>query len=64
MRNDASAKSAIKDLLQSFGWKNENIIDLGDITNARGFEQLVPMWARLYGALQNPLSNFKVVQAK
>ncbi len=59
--NDASAKEAVKDVLKSFGWKEKNIIDMGDISTARGTEQLLPIWVRLYGALQNPMFNFKVV---
>jgi hypothetical protein len=37
------------------------MIDLGDITTARGTEQLLPIWVRLYGSLQNPMFNFKIV---
>ncbi|MDD8017124.1 MAG: NAD(P)-binding domain-containing protein [Bacteroidota bacterium] len=60
--NDASAKSAVKNYLHDwFGWKGENIIDLGDITTARGTEQLLPIWVRLYGLFQNPIFNFKIV---
>ena len=50
--NDAEAKEKIKKLLhENFIWKEENIIDLGDITNARGTEQLLPIWIRLMGVL-------------
>ena len=35
--NDADAKSRVTELLRSFGWKD--IIDLGDITTARGTEK-------------------------
>lgn len=59
--NDAAAKTTSKDLLKSFGWKESNIIDLGDITTARGTEQLLPIWLRLYGALQTAMFNFKIV---
>lgn len=59
--NDVAAKSTAKEILKSFGWKDSNIIDLGDITTARGTEQLLPIWIRLYGALQNPMFNFKIV---
>ena len=58
--NDAAAKEETAVLLRSFGW--EQIVDLGDITTARGTEMLLPIWLRLYGALQTPLFNFKVVQ--
>ncbi len=59
--NDTAAKATIKDLLKSFGWKEKNIIDMGDISTARGTEQLLPIWVRLWGALQNPMFNFKIV---
>jgi 8-hydroxy-5-deazaflavin:NADPH oxidoreductase len=58
--NDADAKTKVKELFVSFGWKKQNIIDLGDISTSRGTEQLLPMWARLY-ALGNPMFNFKIV---
>lgn len=34
--NDANAKAAVKKLLNNFGWTDKNIIDLGDISTARG----------------------------
>jgi hypothetical protein len=58
--NDMDAKATAKEILTSFGWTNEMIIDLGDITTARGTEQLLPIWIRLWGKLQNPLFNFKI----
>jgi 8-hydroxy-5-deazaflavin:NADPH oxidoreductase len=62
--NDAEAKTSVKDLLKSFGWKVANIVDLGDITTARGTEQLLPIWIRLYGTFQHAMFNFKIVMAK
>ena len=62
--NDETAKSQVVSLLNSFGWKNDNIIDLGDITTARGTEMLLPVWVRLFGKLQTPLFNFNVNIAK
>ena len=58
--NDESAKAKVRAIMQSFGWKEENIMDMGDITTARGTEQLLPIWVRLYGKLQNPLFNFHI----
>lgn len=58
--NDAAAKNLATDILKSFGWKT--VIDLGDITTARGTEQLLPIWIRLWGALQTPNFNFKIVK--
>lgn len=59
--NDAEAKAKVKVLLNEFGWKNENILDLGDITNARGSEAVLPIWLRVWGATQNGAFNLKVV---
>jgi 8-hydroxy-5-deazaflavin:NADPH oxidoreductase len=59
--NNAEAKQRVTQLLGTwFGWKR--IIDLGDITNSRATEMLLPIWVRLYGALRSPLFNIKVVQ--
>lgn len=58
--NDASAKSAVSGLLRSFGWKD--IIDLGDITTARGAEMYLPLWLRLWGALGSGMVNIRVVR--
>ena len=58
--DDAEAKATVKDLLRSFGWID--IIDLGDITTARGTEMMLPVWVQLFGALQKPLFNFKLVR--
>jgi len=59
--NDADAKSKVKSLLSEFGWKNDNILDLGDISSARGTEAILPVWLRIWGATQNGAFNFKVV---
>ena len=61
--NDGEAKARVKEVLQSFGWKEKNIIDMGDITTARGTEQLLPLWVRLMGLLKTPMFSFKVVTA-
>ena len=58
--DDPVAKAAVTDLLRSFGWTD--IIDLGDITTARGTEMMLPVWLRLFGALQKPVFNFKIVR--
>jgi len=62
--NDANAKEEVTKLLVSFGWKEKNIIDMGDITTARGTEQILPIWVRLWGTLQTPMFNFKIVVGK
>lgn len=59
--NDAEAKAKVTEILMNwFGWRN--VIDLGDITTARGTEQLLPIWIRLWGALGTPMFNFKIVR--
>jgi hypothetical protein len=50
----------VTELFRSFGWTD--IIDLGDITTARDTEMLLPIWLRLFGALQKPTFNFKIVR--
>lgn len=63
--NDGNDKAAVAGYLTEwFGWKKENIIDLGDITTARGTEMLLALWVRLYGKFQNPMFNFHVVQGE
>jgi hypothetical protein len=59
--NDAAAKAEVLNILKDwFGWKT--VIDLGDISNSRGTEMLLPLWIRLYGVLKTPNFNFKVVK--
>lgn len=58
--NDAGAKETVKEIAQSYGWKN--IHDLGDITGARGTEMLLPIWLRLFGMFNDPTFNFKIVK--
>lgn len=60
--NDAAAKAEVKKLLASFGWAEKNTIDMGDITTARGTEQLLPIWIRLWGVLGSPAFNFNIVK--
>lgn len=59
--NDADAKESVKEILKSFGWKEQNILDLGDITTARGTEMYLPLWLRIWGATKNGAFNIKVV---
>lgn len=59
--NDRAAKERVKDILTNwFGWKS--VVDLGDITTARGAEQLLPLWVRLMGMFGTPNFNFKIVK--
>jgi len=59
--NDAAAKEEVKNILKSFGWAEKNILDLGDITKARGTEMYLPLWLSIYGATNNGAFNIKIV---
>ncbi|QOI97076.1 MAG: NAD(P)-binding domain-containing protein [Flammeovirgaceae bacterium] len=59
--NDDEAKAKVKSLLKEFGWKEQNILDLGDITNARGMEAVLPIWLRVWATTKNGAFNFKVI---
>ncbi len=56
--DNSAAKEAVVTLVNSFGWSH--VIDIGDITNARGLEMYLPLWVRLYAALGTPVFNVKV----
>lgn len=58
--DDVIAKETVINVLRMFGWMN--IHDLGDISNARATEAVLPIWVRLYGKLGTPMFNFKVVR--
>jgi predicted dinucleotide-binding enzyme len=59
--NDAGAKAQVTQILREwFGWTH--VIDLGDITHARGTEMYLPLWVRLYGALGTADFNIHVVK--
>jgi predicted dinucleotide-binding enzyme len=60
--NDADAKKSVIDIvLKPFGWIEKNIIDLGDLTKARGTEMYLPLWLSIYGATKNGAFNIKLV---
>lgn len=52
--NDDAAKETVAGLLQQFGWPAESVLDLGDITGARGAE----MYSRLFFELYNRFGTF------
>ena len=60
--NDEDAKTQVRGLLESFGWPGEHILDLGDISAARGTEMYLPLWLRLIGAVGGPRFNIRVVR--
>jgi predicted dinucleotide-binding enzyme len=58
--NDAEAKGTVVGLLRDIGWRD--IIDLGDLSNARGTEMYLSIWVRLMSTLGTPKFNVKVVR--
>lgn len=58
--NDKDAKATVTTLLASFGWSD--ILDLGDLSSARGPEMYMALWIRLWGATQTGMLNVKVVR--
>ena len=59
--NDDDAKAQVAALLKdAFGW--QDVLDLGDLTNARATEAYLLMWTRLMPAVGTHLFNVKVVR--
>ena len=59
--NDTAAKgTVIMILMEWFGW--ESVIDLGDITTARGMEMALPLWLSLQNKLGTNIFNFKIAK--
>lgn len=60
--NDAAAKGKVTGwLCEWFGWKRSNLVDLGDITGARGMEMWMALWLRLYGKIGHPHFNLQLL---
>lgn len=59
--NDADAKAQVTGWLNEwFGWTD--VVDMGDITTARGTEAWLLMWTRLYSALGHANFNIKLAR--
>jgi predicted dinucleotide-binding enzyme len=59
--NDSAAKTTVTDLLSGFGWTD--VLDLGDLSSARGTEAYLTLWVRMMMALgNNGQFNVKVVR--
>jgi 8-hydroxy-5-deazaflavin:NADPH oxidoreductase len=61
--DDEGAKAETTDLLESFGWPRDAVVDLGGIEAARGTEMYLPLWLRLMGALGSSEFNIEVRRA-
>jgi 8-hydroxy-5-deazaflavin:NADPH oxidoreductase len=60
--NDAGAKAEVKRILNQFGWKDENILDLGDISGARASESLMLIWLRVMSTIHTGKFNFRLIR--
>ncbi|MDF2747690.1 MAG: oxidoreductase [Propionibacteriaceae bacterium] len=58
--NDADARATVAAVATDLGWTD--VMDLGDLTAARGLEMWVSLWLRLLMALGGPMFNIKVVR--
>jgi predicted dinucleotide-binding enzyme len=58
--DDEDAKATVTDLLRQLGW--QHILDLGDLTAARGLEMMLPLWLRLMLTFGTAEFNFKLVR--
>lgn len=58
--DDDEAKQSVTALLAELG--HRDVLDLGDLSTARGAEMVLPLWLRLMGALGTSVFNVKVVR--
>lgn len=58
--NDPDAKAVVTALLTEMG--HSDVLDLGDVSTARGPEMYVALWLRAWGALGTLDFNIKVVR--
>ncbi len=59
---DAGAKAQVRALLEAIGWAPEAILDLGDLSAARGTEMYLALWVRLYGTLDSADFNIAIAR--
>jgi 8-hydroxy-5-deazaflavin:NADPH oxidoreductase len=48
---DDAVKPQVIELLGEFGWPEDRVVDLGDISAARGMEMYLPLWLALMNSL-------------
>jgi 8-hydroxy-5-deazaflavin:NADPH oxidoreductase len=59
--DNPDAKERVTEILKNwFGWRS--VIDLGDISTARGVEAYILLWIRLWGVTKMPDFNIRVVR--
>ena len=58
--DDPAARELVSGLLAELGWRD--VLDLGDLTAARGLEMWLPLWVRLMQTLGGPQFNLRIVR--
>jgi 8-hydroxy-5-deazaflavin:NADPH oxidoreductase len=58
--DDPAAKAVVEGLLRELGWTD--VLDLGDLSTARGAEMWLPLWLRLWQATGQRHIQLKVVR--
>jgi hypothetical protein len=59
--NDPEARERVARFLrEEFGWKT--VIDLGDLTAARGLEMMIMVWLKIWAALGTSDFNYRIVR--
>lgn len=61
--DDDGAKKEVQQLLESFGWPSDRVMDLGGLDAARGMEMYLPLWLRLFQAAGTGHINIAVMRA-
>ncbi len=59
--DEEGAKRETLAILGELGWPEERVVDLGDITGARGMEMYLPLWVRIMAGRGN--ADFNVALA-
>jgi predicted dinucleotide-binding enzyme len=62
--NDDAAKGQARELLGEFGWPADRVVDLGDISAARGTEHYLMLWLALMRATGGVNFNIAVVSGE
>jgi 8-hydroxy-5-deazaflavin:NADPH oxidoreductase len=60
--NDEKSRDLVKSLIFEMGWSVGEIVDLGDITAARGLEMIMPLWLRIFQSRGDANFNFKIAE--
>jgi predicted dinucleotide-binding enzyme len=58
--DDADARAVVTDLLTQVG--HRDVVDLGDLSAARGMELYLPLWLRIMGSIGTAEFNIKIVR--